>query len=175
MTPSGIEPATFWFVAQYFHNCATVVPTFYLYYYILLNSIHLFFNIITLLTCTSCASLQGLILSIPVVLKTHLPIKYLHVINFPYHQVLFATVGNAVVTSAFVYIKCRINSCNNNNRQEYKSKNVSLGRENNVSDATFRTPGRTLSTPSHVACSYYIQQDTRSVISNAYWIPVLQS
>ena len=27
MTPSGIEPATFRFVAQHFNHCATVVPT----------------------------------------------------------------------------------------------------------------------------------------------------
>jgi hypothetical protein len=26
MTPSGIEPATFWFVAQYLNHCATAVP-----------------------------------------------------------------------------------------------------------------------------------------------------
>jgi hypothetical protein len=26
MTPSGIEPATFWFVAQYHNHCATSVP-----------------------------------------------------------------------------------------------------------------------------------------------------
>jgi hypothetical protein len=26
MTPSGIEPLTFWFVAQYFNLCATAVP-----------------------------------------------------------------------------------------------------------------------------------------------------
>jgi hypothetical protein len=25
MTPSGIEPATFWFVAQYLNHCATAV------------------------------------------------------------------------------------------------------------------------------------------------------
>jgi hypothetical protein len=28
MTPSGIEPATFWFVAQYLNHCATAVPHF---------------------------------------------------------------------------------------------------------------------------------------------------
>jgi hypothetical protein len=27
MTPSGIEPVTFWFVAQYLNHCATMVPT----------------------------------------------------------------------------------------------------------------------------------------------------
>jgi hypothetical protein len=27
MTPSGIEPATFRFVAQYLNHCATAVPT----------------------------------------------------------------------------------------------------------------------------------------------------
>jgi len=26
MTPSGIEPATFWFVAQHLNHCATAVP-----------------------------------------------------------------------------------------------------------------------------------------------------
>jgi hypothetical protein len=26
MTPSGFEPATFWFVAQYLNHCATAVP-----------------------------------------------------------------------------------------------------------------------------------------------------
>jgi hypothetical protein len=28
LTPSWIEPATFWFVAQYLNHCATAVPTF---------------------------------------------------------------------------------------------------------------------------------------------------
>jgi hypothetical protein len=28
MTPSGIEPVTFWFVAQYLNHCATAVPLF---------------------------------------------------------------------------------------------------------------------------------------------------
>jgi hypothetical protein len=28
MTPSGIEPAIFWFVAQYLNHCATAVPVF---------------------------------------------------------------------------------------------------------------------------------------------------
>jgi len=27
MTPAGIEPATFRFVAQHFNHCATAVPT----------------------------------------------------------------------------------------------------------------------------------------------------
>ena len=51
------------------------------------------------------------------------PKDYLHFITFPYHQVLLATAGNAVVTSAFVYIKCRMNNYNNN-KQMCKSKNV---------------------------------------------------
>jgi len=31
MTPTGIEPATFRFVAQYLNHCATAVPELYLY------------------------------------------------------------------------------------------------------------------------------------------------
>jgi hypothetical protein len=31
MTPSGIEPATFWFVAQYLNHCVTAVPQFPMY------------------------------------------------------------------------------------------------------------------------------------------------
>jgi hypothetical protein len=94
---------------------------------------------------------------------------------FPYHQVLFATAGNAVVTSAFVYIRRRVNK-RNNNKQIWKSKNVSLGRENSVSNATFRTPGSMLSAPSHVYRSYYVQQDTWSILSNVrVCIPVLQN
>ena len=34
MTPSGIEPATFWFVAQHLNQCATAVPFIYIYIYI---------------------------------------------------------------------------------------------------------------------------------------------
>ena len=81
----------------------------------------------TLIISMSCVSL---LLLIPVVLKAYLPIKYLHVILLLYHQVLCATAGNAVVTSAFVYIRCHINNCNNNNdKQICKSKSVSVGSE----------------------------------------------
>ena len=31
MTPSGIEPATFWFVAQHLNHCATAVPMYMQY------------------------------------------------------------------------------------------------------------------------------------------------
>ena len=34
MTPSGIEPATFRFVAQHLNHCATVVPNKHIYIYI---------------------------------------------------------------------------------------------------------------------------------------------
>jgi hypothetical protein len=34
MTPSGIEPATFLFVAQYLNHCATAVPALWMYEYI---------------------------------------------------------------------------------------------------------------------------------------------
>jgi hypothetical protein len=34
MTPSGIEPATFRFVAQNLNHCATAVPNWYIYIYI---------------------------------------------------------------------------------------------------------------------------------------------
>ena len=32
MTPSGIEPATFQFVAQHLNHCATAVPLYVMYY-----------------------------------------------------------------------------------------------------------------------------------------------
>ena len=34
MTPAGIEPATFRFVAQHLNHCATAVPVSYIYIYI---------------------------------------------------------------------------------------------------------------------------------------------
>ena len=94
-------------------------------------------------------------------------------IIFAYHQVLLATVGNAVVTSAFVYIRWSTTNCNNN-KQMCKSTSVSVGRENSVSNATFKAPGRTLSASSHVVGSYYVQQGSWSILSNVY-IQVLQS
>jgi len=41
MTPSGIEPATFRFVAQHLNHCATAVPDKYMYltYYVQLGRI----------------------------------------------------------------------------------------------------------------------------------------
>ena len=35
MTPAGIEPATFRFVAQHLNHCATAVPYIYIYIYII--------------------------------------------------------------------------------------------------------------------------------------------
>ena len=34
LTPAGIEPATFLFVAQHLNHCATAVPYIYIYIYI---------------------------------------------------------------------------------------------------------------------------------------------
>jgi hypothetical protein len=43
MTPSGIEPTTFWFVAQYLNHCATAVPDmFSIYVYSNLQGLGIF-------------------------------------------------------------------------------------------------------------------------------------
>ena len=46
MTPAGIEPATFRFVAQHLNHCATAVPLFPLYltkFFFLING-HVYLN-----------------------------------------------------------------------------------------------------------------------------------
>ena len=41
MTPDGIEPATFRFVAQHLNHCATAVPLIYLYFAIYLRTVNI--------------------------------------------------------------------------------------------------------------------------------------
>jgi hypothetical protein len=49
MTPSGIEPVTFRFVAQYLNHCATISgPHMYIYIYIYIHT-HIYI-------CTKCMS-----------------------------------------------------------------------------------------------------------------------
>jgi len=43
MTPAGIEPATFRFVAQHLNHCTTAVPIYIMLYYIIILYIILYY------------------------------------------------------------------------------------------------------------------------------------
>ena len=45
MTPAGIEPATFQFVAQYLNHCATAIPTKPMYKYKILSFKYVFHSV----------------------------------------------------------------------------------------------------------------------------------
>ena len=62
MTPAGIEPATFPFVAQHLNHCATAVPLFIMYLNYFINTIKAivtgfnFYSSLALLRCTEFKS-----------------------------------------------------------------------------------------------------------------------
>jgi hypothetical protein len=91
MTPSGIEPATFWFVVQYLNHCATAVPLFY-------NKFIIFIYMFRALLCSSSGG--------QIVLIQHL-VSSLSVGGRPVHTIVLIIQFDQLMISTTVLETCR--------------------------------------------------------------------